>query len=89
MRRLITTLLLISVCACSTGTQIHYARATKLPEEVKGFMRLAQDSVEVNIVGMTATAEVNGVAGYILIHEQDLAQLVRNTQELMKLKKGE
>lgn len=87
MKRTLLLASLVLVAACASKTEIHYARATKLPEEVEGFMRLAQDEARVNIVGKAATAEVSGVAGYILIHEQDLAQLVRNTEELLALKK--
>jgi len=45
-------------------------------------MRIAtEDPILVDIVGTGVTAE-KVIAGYLLIHEQDLAQLIRNTEEL-------
>lgn len=65
--------------------EIHYARSTKLPEEAKGMMRLCQDSAVVNIVGEDVVAEKEGLDGYILLHESEVAQFVKNTIELQKL----
>lgn len=50
-------------------------------------MRLAQDSVEVNVIGQDGVATFSTVdpGGYVLIHEQDLKQFVRNTKRLQEL----
>lgn len=48
-------------------------------------MRVAQKTVLVNVVGREELAEVE-CAGYLLIHEQDLARLIQNTQELLRLR---
>lgn len=73
-----------------TKTKILYARATRLPEEAKGVMRLAQDTVEVNVIGQDGIGEFTTVnpGGYVLIHEQDLAAFVRNTKRLQELSGG-
>ena len=85
----ILTLVLISIVltGCLTQTRVLYARATKLPEEVKGFMRLAQQEVRVNVIGdeKVGTFKTVNAAAYILIHEQDLARLVLNTKKLQEL----
>ena len=83
-----TMLILCVVTAgCLTRTKILYARATRLPEEAKGTMRLAQDSVEVNVIGQDGIGEFTTVdpGGYVLIHEQDLAKLIQNTKKLQEL----
>ena len=74
---------------CLTRTKVLYARATRLPEEVKGTMRLAQDEVLVNVIGQDVLGTFTTVnpGGYVLIHEQDLAAFVRNTQRLQDLLK--
>ena len=49
-------------------------------------MRLAQDEVDVNVIGTDRIAEFHTVdpGGYVLIHEQDLAKLIETIQELRK-----
>jgi len=61
---------------------------TRLPEEVTGVMRLAQKRVRVNVIGKDSLGYFTEVdpGGYVLVHEQDLAKLVKNTKELLKLK---
>ena len=46
-------------------------------------MRLAQETVKVNVVGDEAVATFSTVqaAGYILIHESDLKALVKSARE--------
>ena len=53
-------------------------------------MRLAQDTVEVNVIGQDGIGEFTTVnpGGYVLIHEQDLAAFVRNTKRLQELSGG-
>lgn len=71
---------------CATQERISLARATRLPAEVAGFARVMQsEPVKIGIVGTDTVADEN-IAGYIVIHEQDLAQLLRNTDELLALK---
>ena len=77
------SLIVLILCAGCMQTEILYARATKLPEEVDGFMRVAQKSVQVNVVGRQEIADVE-CAGYLLIHEQDLAKLIDNTRKLLQ-----
>ena len=70
---LIASLVVLTGCK---STEIVYARATKFPEEANGFMRVAsEDPILVNVAG-TDFAQERSCAGYILIHEQDLAALV-------------
>lgn len=83
------TICLIVMTGCLTRTKILYARATRLPEEAKGLMRLTQAEVEVNVIGQDGIGMFTVVdpGGYVLIHEQDLAQFVRNTKQLQALLK--
>lgn len=62
---------------CASKVDILYARASKRPEETNGFLRMAQDEARVNVVGTDTAAEMSGLAGYLLLHEQDVAALVR------------
>lgn len=78
-------MMLLGVSGCLRKTEILYARATRLPEELKGFMRVAEPRVRVNVVGTDKAAEIE-CAGYIVIHEQDLAALVKAAQELKRLR---
>lgn len=52
-------------------------------------MRLAQQEVKVNVVGDDKVGhfETVNAAAYIVIHEQDAAQFVRNTKRLQSLLK--
>lgn len=77
---------LVLLASCGTQTQVIYARAARYPAEAEGFMRVATDeAIPVNVVGTDLVDEKN-VAGYVLLAPDDLAQLVRNTEELLKLK---
>lgn len=131
-----TTITLIALPGCFRAkkeTRVEVARATKLPEEVKGFMRLMQSEVTVNVVGSEEIgifeakaksskgstllqlleklkddprvkpflSELGGekfvvevvkeerkkveATAYIVLHEQDVAQFVRNTKKLKAL----
>lgn len=84
---ILTTLpLLAAVAGCGTTAVHHIARATKLPEEVRGFLRVVDDRpIVVGIVGEDATSE-RSIAGYVVLHEHDLAQLIRNTEALLALR---
>ena len=52
-------------------------------------MRLAQQDVRVNVVGdgKVGRFETVNAAAYIVIHEQDMAQFVKNTKRLQLLLK--
>ena len=78
------------MAGCLTKTKILYARATRLPEEAKGLMRLTEDEVMVNVIGQDGIGKFTTVnpGGYVLVHEQDLAQFVRNTKRLQELSGG-
>lgn len=76
----------VALAGCGTTAVHHIARATKLPEEVRGFLRVVQEApVLVGIVGEDEVSE-RSLAGYIVVHEQDIAQLVRNTEALLSLR---
>lgn len=67
-----------------------YARATKRPIEADGFMRIAtNDEIPVTLDGKNDVYGEEDLGGYLVIHEQDLALLIKNTQELLKLKEGD
>lgn len=85
---LIAAAALLASCGSLTKERIVIARATELPAEVAGMARvLTEDPVRVGIVG-TDVVEERSVAGYILLHEADVAQLVRNTEELLRLQEA-
>jgi hypothetical protein len=102
---------MLAVSACVlVKREVQYARATKLPEECKGFMRLVDGKVTVAIISSEGGAgdvsafdtgepkEVNTLvngkktvvecSAYLVVHEQDVAQFVRNTQRLQALLKN-
>jgi predicted NUDIX family phosphoesterase len=70
-----------------------------MPEEIKGFMRLVQTKVKVQVIGQDSVGEFDAsekttmerkpeyknLSAYIVLHEQDVAQFVRNTDLLGKL----
>lgn len=79
--------ILLALTGCLRGREVHtvqYVRSTQLPEELNGMMRLAQNKVIVNVIGTDKVGvfETVEASGYILIHEQDMAKFVRNTQRL-------
>ena len=79
----------LGIAGCPrSSVEVEYARSTKLPEELNGFMRLAQPTVKVNVIGTdkVGTFKTVEAASYLVLHEQDVAQLVRNTKELQELK---
>lgn len=64
------------------------ARGSRLPEETKGFaFVLTDEPIKVGIIGTDVVAEKN-VAGYAILNVEDLAQLVKNTEELLKLRQS-
>jgi hypothetical protein len=78
---------------------VQYARATKLPDELTGYMRLAESKVKVNVIGTPAVGafdasertksskpEERSLSAWLVLHEQDVAQFVRNTQQLLRLR---
>ncbi len=69
-----------------------------MPEELTGYMRLAQDKVKVQVIGnkevgeftsdeKSRKPELKHLSAYIVIHEQDAAVLVKARKELEILKK--
>lgn len=101
---LVLTLLIAISCLASVGClrpkeEVIVARATKMPEEIKGFMRLVQTKVKVQVIGQDSVGEFDAsekttmerkpeyknLSAYIVLHEQDVAQFVRNTDLLNKL----
>ena len=88
-----------STTGCLTKREVQYARATKLPSEVKGFMRLAQDKVKVQVIngdgylGEFSTTEKSffpeqkHLSSYLLLHERDVASFVKSQKVLNALLK--
>jgi hypothetical protein len=94
--------LIVSLGGCSilSRTEVQQARLEKMPEEIGGCMRLVQGTVKVNVIGTEKIGEFKvpgaevkqaGVTveapGYIIVHERDLATLLRNTARLNKILK--
>ena len=70
---------------CLTKTTTVFVRSTRLPEEVKGFARIAQQTADITIKGkMVKDADVGG---RIVILDGDLAALVRAKVRLQKILK--
>lgn len=84
---------LVLICLCTAGCSLvkreaHYARFTKLPQELEnGPMRLAQRSVQVQIMGQenVSTFETIEASGYFIIHELDLATFIRRQRLLQQI----
>ena len=75
-----------ALAGCATQTEIIVARSTRLPEEADGMLRvMTEEPIRVGVIGTDGVAE-RSVAGYVLLHEQDVAQLVRNTEELLRIR---
>lgn len=75
--------LLLSGCG---STRIIVARSSKLPVEAGSFLRVLQEEpVTVGVTGKDVVVD-RDIAGYVVMHEQDAAQFVRNTAELQRLK---
>lgn len=72
--------------SCGSQTEIVVARAARYPDEASGFLRVLDErEIRVGVVGTDAVDEKQ-VAGYVLLHADDVAQFVRNTEELMRLR---
>jgi len=91
MRRAILGFL-VCLCAlfvsgCLVKHKIVYVRMVRAPQEIKGAMRVATNKpVKVNVAGTAVVAKVD-VGGYIVVHESDFGELVRNTQRLRTMKR--
>lgn len=59
--------------------------AVALPAEATGFVRIAEQRVDVNIVGQSTIIAKADVGGRIVIQPGELAKLVRNTKRLKKI----
>jgi len=60
-----------------------FVRSTRLPEEVKGFARLAQQRADITVKGvMVKQADVGG---RVVLLDSDLAALVRIKLRLQKI----
>lgn len=69
-----------------TTERVSIARGARLPEEAKGFAQvLTDDPIQIGIIGSDVVAKKN-VSGYAVLNVEDLAQLIRNTEELHRLK---
>ncbi len=91
--------LLFALPGCLTKREVQYARSTKLPEELKGFMRLAQDKVKVQVIGgdgkigefdageRSTNPRYKHLSAYIVLHEQDVAKFVKDQIKLRAVMK--
>lgn len=88
--RMILTLVCLTCMGCLTRTEVLYARATKVPDNVTGVMRLADRKVRVVVEGSDRVGIFKTIdpQGYMLIHEADLSRLIENTRKLLELKRG-
>lgn len=77
--------------SCLTRTEILYARATKVPENINGIMRLATREVRVVVEGSDRVGTFRTIdpQGYMLIHEADLSRLISNTKKLLDLRNAQ
>jgi hypothetical protein len=70
-------------CGSLTKDRILYSSAFRAPAETRGHIRLAQQTVRVNVAGTdTVDEEFSPAAGYFLIHWSDLAGFVRAARRL-------
>jgi len=86
IRSLVIVAILSSLSGCATKTEIIYSRATRASEETHGHLRLAENTVRVNVTGTNDVGEFTlaPAGGYYLIFEADLQQFVRNTIALQE-----
>lgn len=87
--RALTLLCLAAVllfCGSCANTEIIYARATKLPEEDAGFMRIAtEDPIDVDVIGVPNSHTSRPLAAYCVVHEQDLAGMLRTIARFQRV----
>lgn len=68
---------------CLTKTTTVFVRSTRLPEEAKGFARLAQQRADITVKGvMVKRADVGG---RVILLDSDLAAFVRLKIRLQKI----
>lgn len=89
-------ILLIMICltatsGCSIGVKekqtIVYSQVYKTPEQCKGAIRIATNKkIEVTIEGEKDISTTMDIGGRYVIDYADLSQLLRNTDELQKIK---
>jgi len=77
-------MLIVSGCRGQHTVEIHETRATKKPEDIDGFMRLAQKKVRVRVEPKNKPGYLTTTnpQGYMLIHEGDLSALIKNHKRL-------
>ena len=88
--KMILMLVCLTCMGCFAKTEVLYARATKVPENLNGIMRLADRKVRVVVEGSDRVGVFKTIdpQGYMLIHEADLSRLIENTRKLVELKNG-
>lgn len=52
----LSSVLLVICSGCITKREVQYVSAVKRPEEINGYMRLAQTSIQVNVIGQEQIA---------------------------------
>jgi len=79
----------LSLMTSCTSDRISIARGSRTPEEAQGFAQVLTDEpIEIGIIGSDVVAEKN-IAGYAVLNVEDLEQLLKNTEELHRLRKAE
>ena len=88
---LLLTILFVAAgtsCSLRGQTEVYYVRMTRAhPEEASGLLRVAQDSVRVNVKGSKAVSEIE-CAGYYLLHPDDTAAFLRAADRLNRSDKA-
>ena len=81
---LLATCLVATATSCGSLTKerVIYSRAYRAPEEIKGHLRLAQQTARVNVVGTDMVDDDFNSGGYFLIHESDLVGFVKAARRL-------
>ena len=82
---MILTILMASICltGCLTKRVTVFVRSTRLPEEAKGFARIAQQTADITVKGKMIKAA--DVGGRVVILDADLAAFVRIKVRLQKI----
>mgnify|MGYP001564123665 CR=1 FL=1 len=82
---LLLPILALGTAGCSMfrgQTEVIYSRATRAVEEEQGHLRLAENTVRVNVAGTEKVGTLTPCGGYFLIHRDDLVAFVRAARRL-------
>ena len=71
-----------SFTGCSSTSEVVYGGSVRSSEELNGQMRLAENSVEVNVVGNSKTATLTNTGNYYVVWVEDLIHAVNSIKWL-------